>query len=61
MEGVAPDKIIGSGTIGADAKSGSKGVHLSRPLCAYPAATRYKGQGDTNLAENFECVQEPSK
>jgi len=59
MEGVVPEKIIGSGTIGADAKSGSKGVRLTRPLCAYPAVTRYKGQGDTNVAENFECVREP--
>jgi feruloyl esterase len=57
-EGVAPDKIIASGKIGADAKSGSEGIRLTRPLCAYPAVAHYKGQGDTNAAGNFECVQD---
>jgi len=28
---------------------------LSRPLCPYPAAARYKGQGDPNDAANFTC------
>jgi len=35
-QGVAPDKLIGTGKIGADAKTGSAGVRLTRPLCAYP-------------------------
>lgn len=26
-----------------------------RPLCAYPAKLRYRGSGDPNAAENFEC------
>jgi len=60
-QGVAPEKIIGSGKIGADAKSGSKGTPLTRPLCAYPAVARYKGQGDTNAAENFACLNEESR
>jgi feruloyl esterase len=54
-QGVAPERIIATGRIGVDAKSGSDGVRLTRPLCAYPAVARYKGQGDTNAAENFEC------
>jgi feruloyl esterase len=54
-QGVAPEKIIATGRLGVDAKSGSEGVRLTRPLCAYPAVARYKGQGDTNAAENFEC------
>jgi hypothetical protein len=54
-QGVAPETIIATGRIGGDAKSGSEGVRLTRPLCAYPAVARYKGQGDTNAAENFEC------
>jgi len=29
---------------------------MTRPLCPYPQVARYKGQGDTNEAENFECV-----
>ena len=55
-QGVGPDKLIGTGTIGADPKSGNPGTRLTRPLCAYPAVARYKGQGDTNSAENFQCV-----
>ena len=50
---IAPDRIIGSGSVG--------GTHLTRPLCAYPAVSRYKGQGDTNAAENFACIVEKAK
>jgi feruloyl esterase len=60
-QGVAPDKIIGSGALGADPKSGSKGTPLTRPLCAYPAVARYKGHGDTNAAENFTCATEAAR
>ncbi|MGA8727802.1 MAG: tannase/feruloyl esterase family alpha/beta hydrolase, partial [Terracidiphilus sp.] len=60
-QGVAPDKLIASGKIGADPKTKTVGIPLTRPLCAYPAVARYKGKGDTNVAENFACVQEPSK
>jgi feruloyl esterase len=60
-QGVAPDKIIANGRVGADQESGSEGVRLTRPLCAYPAVARYKGQGDTNAEENFECVPEPAR
>ena len=55
-QGVAPEKIIGTGTIGADEKANVPGTRLTRPLCAYPAVAHYKGKGDTNAAENFECV-----
>ena len=27
----------------------------SRPLCSYPQYAHYKGQGDPEKAENFEC------
>jgi hypothetical protein len=27
----------------------------SRPLCAYPQHAQYRGQGDTEKAENFDC------
>jgi feruloyl esterase len=30
---------------------------LSRPLCAYPKIAKYKGTGDTNEADNFECAE----
>ena len=57
-QNVAPDKLIGTGEIGADPKSGKGGVPLTRPLCTFPKVARYKGSGDTNLSENFECVQD---
>lgn len=60
-KGVAPEKLIATGKIGEDAKSGNKGVPVTRPLCAYPAVARYKGQGDTNTAENFECATAPAQ
>ena len=58
-QGVAPERIIANGTIGADAKAGAADTRLTRPLCVYPAVARYTG--DTNSAENFACVAEPSK
>lgn len=61
VDGVAPDKLIGTGKIGADAKANKEGTKMTRPLCAYPAVARYKGQGDSNAAENFECVKDAAK
>jgi hypothetical protein len=29
---------------------------LTRPVCAYPKAAKYKGSGDTNDASNFTCA-----
>jgi feruloyl esterase len=29
---------------------------MTRPLCAYPKGSHYKGTGDTNDAANFTCV-----
>ncbi len=28
---------------------------LSRPLCRFPALPHYKGTGDANSADSFEC------
>ena len=50
-KGVAPDHLIGTGKAVADpAKT------LTRPLCVYPATSRYKGTGDINDAGSFACV-----
>jgi feruloyl esterase len=49
-QGVAPEKIIGTGKIG--------GAAMTRPLCPYPKVARYKGRGDSNDAASFECVDE---
>jgi Tannase and feruloyl esterase len=46
--GVAPEKLIGSG--------GSAAVKITRPLCPYPKVAHYKGHGDSNMADSFECV-----
>ncbi|KAI0794058.1 feruloyl esterase-like protein B precursor [Fomes fomentarius] len=33
----------------------TKGVERQRPLCAYPKQAAFKGSGDVNIAENWEC------
>ena len=59
--GVAPDRLIGTGKIGGDAKTGAGAVKLTRPLCPYPKVAHYNGQGDTNAAENFSCVSDQAR
>lgn len=34
-------------------------VKRSRPMCPWPTAPRYKGEGDPNDAKNFTCAQPP--
>jgi len=45
-QGTAPESVVATGK----AFPGR-----SRPLCAYPKYAHYKGQGDPEKAENFEC------
>ena len=45
-KGIAPDAVIATGK----AFPGR-----SRPLCPYPKHAHYKGTGNSELAENFEC------
>jgi feruloyl esterase len=52
-KGVAPEKLIGTGKTG-----GSAAVSIKRPLRPYPKVAIYKGQGDTGVASNFECIQD---
>ena len=47
-KGTAPDFVVATGR----AFPGR-----SRPLCAYPKYARYKGQGDSQDASNFSCVE----
>ena len=49
-KGVAPEKVIATKFNGA--------VRISRPLCSYPQTAKYKGSGDVNQAENWECWKE---
>ena len=39
---------------GADGKI--KAV-MTRPLCAYPKIAKYKGTGDSNEADSFQCAE----
>ncbi len=57
-KGKAPDSIIFPYTKGGSMMSrGTKPeVYRTRPICAYPRHSRYKGSGDINDAANFECV-----
>ena len=47
-KGVAPDSVIATGA----AFPGR-----SRPLCPYPQHAHYKGTGDVEKAESFECKE----
>ena len=49
-KGTAPGPIVAS-------KDGEDQQHpkMTRPLCPYPQAAKYKGSGDTNDASNFKC------
>ncbi|WP_213979090.1 tannase/feruloyl esterase family alpha/beta hydrolase [Sphingomonas sp. dw_22] len=55
-KGVAPQMFIGSGKAPND-----PATTMSRPLCPYPQAARYKGTGDINDARRFECATPPAR
>ena len=50
-KGKAPGEIIASKAAG----KGSQGKEMTRPLCPYPQAAKYKGSGATNDAGSFVC------
>jgi hypothetical protein len=50
-KGTAPGSIIASKYEGNDHSH----AKMTRPLCVYPEAAKYKGSGDTNDAANFSC------
>jgi hypothetical protein len=52
-KGAAPSAFIAS-KFAADDKQHPT---MTRPLCAYPQAAKYKGSGDTNDAANFVCAK----
>jgi len=52
-EGEAPTTIITTKYVDDDP---AKGVQMTRPLCPYPLAAKYKGTGDTNKSDNFVCA-----
>ena len=46
---------VEKGTTPAATATGRAFPGRSRPLCSYPQHAHYKGQGDAEKAENFEC------
>jgi feruloyl esterase len=46
-QGRPPERIVARGT--------ARLPGVERPLCPYPKIARYKGTGDVNSAESFEC------
>lgn len=50
-KGIAPDSVVASATNPGYFRVSSR----TRPLCAYPKQTRYKGPGDINDAASFTC------
>jgi feruloyl esterase len=57
-KGIGPDTIIAFGPLpaGPDKKPGIR----TRPLCPFPKVARWKGQGGTDDAANFACVDPES-
>jgi hypothetical protein len=54
-KGNAPSSIVATKY---NEDNAGKGVKMTRPLCPYPEAARYRGTGDTNDAANFVCRKE---
>ena len=50
-KGVAPDMIVGAHIEGGK-------TMRTRPICAYPTVSRYKGTGSIDDAANFSCVNQ---
>jgi feruloyl esterase len=53
-KGNAPEQVIAA-KIDSDGKTEPK-ITMTRPLCAYPMAGKYRGVGDPSNAANFSCV-----
>ena len=54
--GTAPSDIVATKYV---ADNPDKGVQMTRPLCPYPDAAKYKGSGDVNSYANFSCIAPP--
>jgi feruloyl esterase len=51
-KGIVPSSVIATKYVDDDSK---KGVKMTRPLCPYPLAAKWTGQGSTDDAANFVC------
>ncbi|HEY1213335.1 MAG TPA: tannase/feruloyl esterase family alpha/beta hydrolase [Bryobacteraceae bacterium] len=52
--GAAPGDLIATKYIDDNS---TKGVEMTRPLCAYPQVANYKGSGDTHDYTSFTCSE----
>jgi feruloyl esterase len=52
-KGLAPSQVIATKYIDDNP---AKSVQMTRPLCPYPQAAKYRGAGDTNDASSFVCT-----
>lgn len=50
--GVAPQQLVATKFKNDDP---AQGIAMQRPVCSYPLQATYKGSGDTNSADSFEC------
>jgi feruloyl esterase len=59
-KGTAPAAIIATKQADGQPAAGSAPAapSMTRPLCPFPQLAKYKGSGDTNVAENFVCAAE---
>ncbi len=53
--GAAPERLIASRLPTPPGAPGPQRSPMTRPLCAYPAVARYKGEGPIDKAESFAC------
>lgn len=52
--GVAPERIIAAKH--KDEDDDSSAILRTRPLCAWPRVARYRGQGNADSADSFDCA-----
>jgi hypothetical protein len=53
--GTAPERLIATKHVNTDP---TLDVQMTRPLCVYPREARYSGSGDSNVADNWVCVDD---
>ncbi|PWY68614.1 tannase and feruloyl esterase [Aspergillus heteromorphus CBS 117.55] len=51
--GTSPDELIATKFV--NDRDPQQGVYRQRPLCVHPAQAQYKGTGDINAADSWEC------
>ncbi|WP_108830572.1 tannase/feruloyl esterase family alpha/beta hydrolase, partial [Xanthomonas fragariae] len=55
-QSIAPDRIVAAKYVKDDP---AQGVVRTRPLCPYPQSAKWTGKGNSDDAQNFECIDGP--